>query len=101
MVLVACQLYYSLAFRNSVKSIFRIGIFSNKYLMGAIVLGLLLQLIVICVPAMQSAFKLQMLDLQGWVMAVVLGLIPLVASELHKFFIRVSRKRKMPEREEI
>ena len=101
MVLVACQLYYSLAFRNSVKSIFRIGIFSNKYLMGAIVLGLLLQLIVICVPAMQSVFKLQMLDLQGWVMAVVLGLIPLVASELHKFFIRVSRKRKMPEREEI
>jgi Ca2+-transporting ATPase len=92
MVLVACQLYYSLAFRNSVKSIFRIGIFSNKYLIGAIVLGLLLQLLVIYVPAMQSAFKLQMLDLQGWVMAFVLGLIPLVASELHKIFILVKKK---------
>lgn len=88
MVLVACQLFYALAFRNSVKSIFRIGVFSNKYLIGAIAAGLLLQLIVICVPSMQSAFKLQMLDLNGWITAIVLGLIPLVLSELYKFFIR-------------
>jgi Ca2+-transporting ATPase len=42
MVLVSCQLFYSLTVRNSKKSILQIGIFSNKYLIGAIVLGLLL-----------------------------------------------------------
>ena len=65
MTIISCQLFYSLAFRNSVKSIFQIGVFSNKYLIGAIVLGLLLQLIVIGVPAMQHAFKLEMLDFNG------------------------------------
>ena len=39
MVLVISQLFYSLALRNKSKSIFQIGIFSNKYLTGAIQLG--------------------------------------------------------------
>ena len=93
MVLVACQLYYSLAFRNSTKSILQIGIFSNKYLIGAIVLGLLLQLLVIYIPAIQSAFNLQMLSLRGWIMALILGLFPLMASELNKFFVSARKKR--------
>ncbi|NTV84449.1 MAG: cation-translocating P-type ATPase, partial [Bacteroidales bacterium] len=50
MVLVMCQLFYSLAVRNSSKSIFKTGIFSNKYLVGAISLGIFLQLIVIGIP---------------------------------------------------
>jgi len=95
MVLVACQLYYSLAMRNNTKSIFQIGIFSNKYLIGAIVLGLLLQLIVIYVPAMQRAFNLQMLSLSGWIMALFLGFVPLLVNEIYKIFIRVSKKKIM------
>ena len=94
MVLVMCQLFYSFAVRHASKSIFRIGFFSNKYLTGAIVLGILLQLIVIEIPVMQRAFHLQMLDLQGWLMAISLGLVPLLANEIFKIFIR-SNQRKM------
>lgn len=93
MVLVVCQLFYSLAVRNSIKSIFQIGVFSNKYLIASIVLGVLLQLIVIGIPAMQRAFNLQMLDLRGWIMVIFLGLVPLLLNEFFKIFIRARMKK--------
>jgi Ca2+-transporting ATPase len=93
MVLVICQLFFSLAVRNSSKSIFQIGIFSNKYVTGSILLGVLLQLIVIGIPAMQRAFHLQMLDLRGWLIAFSLGLMPLVLNEIVKIFIRARIKK--------
>jgi Ca2+-transporting ATPase len=93
MTLVACQLFYTLALRNSLKSIFQIGVFSNKYLVGAVVLGLLLQLAVMGLPFMQKAFKLQMLDRQGWVMVILLGLGPLLVNELGKIYLRARRKK--------
>jgi Ca2+-transporting ATPase len=92
MTIIFCQLLYSLTFRNNVKSIFQVGIFSNCYLIGAIVVGLLLQLLVLGVPFIRTAFKLQMLDLQGWINVIALGVIPLAVNEIAKIFIRVSRK---------
>jgi Ca2+-transporting ATPase len=88
MVLVFSQLFYSLALRHESKSIFQVGLFSNKYLAGAIVLGSLLQLIVIMVPTMQTAFHLQMLDMRGWLITFALGLMPLAFNEIFKLFIR-------------
>ena len=92
MVLVMCQLFYSLAVRNSSKSIFQIGLFSNKYLSGAILLGIFLQLTVIEIPLMQRAFHLQMLDFEGWMIAISLGLVPLLFNEFFKIFIRAQKK---------
>ena len=94
MVLVMSQLFYSLAVRHGSKSIFRIGVFSNKYLVGAILLGIFLQLFVIEIPVMQRAFHLQMLDLGGWVTAISLGLVPLLFNEIFKLFIRADKRRK-------
>ena len=93
MVLVFCQLFFSLAVRNSVKSILQIGLFSNKYLIGAILLGVLLQLIVVFIPFMQRAFHLQMLIPRDWLIVVSLGLIPLVFNEIFKIFIRLRLKK--------
>jgi len=96
MVLVMCQLFYSLAIRNSSKSIFQIGILSNKYLVGAIVLGVFLQLTVISIPVLQSAFHLQMLDLRDWLIVIFLGLIPLLFNEVFKIFLRARLKKESP-----
>lgn len=93
MAIISCQLFYSLAMRNSKKSILKVGIFSNMYLLSAIILGLLMQLVVIGIPAMQNAFKLQMLDMRGWLMVLALGLVPLVFSELHKLYLLISAKK--------
>jgi P-type Ca2+ transporter type 2C len=89
MVLVMCQLFFSLAVRSHTKSIFQIGIFSNKTLIGAIVLGLLLQMIVIAVPFLQLAFHLQPLMIRDWLFVVLIGLIPLLFNEVLKIGIRL------------
>lgn len=94
MTIIACQLLYSLTFRNNVKSIFQVGIFSNRYLIGAIVLGFLLQLFVLGVPFMRDAFKLQMLNIGGWINVIALGFIPLAVNEIVKMFVRSSLKNK-------
>ncbi|UFK97867.1 cation-translocating P-type ATPase [Kaistella faecalis] len=88
MVLVFAQLFYSLGLRNMKKSIFEVGFFSNKYLIGAIVLGILLQVLVLFVPLLRDAFKLHMLDQKGWIMAAILGLMPLTAHELYKMLFK-------------
>lgn len=87
-VLAASQLFYSLTMRNSIKSIFQIGVFSNKVLIGAIVVGLLLQLGVISIPFFASAFKLQFLSLLDWGVVILLALIPLAVNEVLKIFLR-------------
>jgi Ca2+-transporting ATPase len=93
LVLVISQLFYSLAVRSSSDSIFKIGIFSNIYLTGSIALGVLLQLLVIGIPVMQKAFNLRMLDLKGWLMAIALGLVPLILNEISKVFVRARKRR--------
>lgn len=93
MVLVVCQLFFALALRHHSKSIFSLGVFTNRYLAGAILLGMLLQLFVIGIPVMQRAFHLQMLDLQGWGIVLALGLVPLLLNEFYKLFIRRKLKK--------
>lgn len=89
MVLVCAQLFYSLGLRNMKKPLYRMRIFANRYLIGAILLGVVLQLLVLWVPTLRDAFKLHMLDQKGWVMAIVLGILPLAALELYKMiFVR-------------
>jgi P-type Ca2+ transporter type 2C len=93
MTIVCCQLLYSLTFRHNEKSIFKTGLFSNKYLVGAVVLGLALQLLVLSVPVMQEAFKLEMLDSRGWINVIALGFVPLIVNEIGKIFIRAKKKK--------
>jgi Ca2+-transporting ATPase len=93
MVLVVSQLFYSMAVRSNSESVFKIGLLSNKYLAASVALGILLQLIVIGVPFMQSAFKLRMLDAKGWLMALLLALIPLIVNELYKIYFRAKRRK--------
>ncbi len=90
LVLVGAQLFYSLGLRNSKKPFYQIKLFSNKFLNGAIFLGLFLQLMLLFIPVLRNAFKLHMPDLNGWLMALGLGLLPLVVLEIYKI---VAQKR--------
>lgn len=86
MTIIACQLFYALTFINPKKTIFNIKLTKHVFLLGAIVLGFLLQLLVLHVPFLASAFKLQPLHLQSWVEIIGLGLIPLIINESLKVF---------------
>jgi Ca2+-transporting ATPase len=87
-VLVMSQLFYSLALRSSYKSIFKLGLFTNKYLIGALVIGIGLQLLVLNVTPLQQAFRLQPLAPTDWILVIALGLIPSFFNELVKIVVR-------------
>lgn len=86
-VLAASQLFYSLAMRNPTKSILQIGLFSNMYLIGAIVTGFLLMVGVISVPFLSSAFKVHNLGFKDWGLVILFGLVPLIVNEIIKIFL--------------
>ena len=90
-VLAAAQLFYSLSMRSATKSIFQVGLFTNKPLIGAIIAGFVLQLGVISIPFLASAFKVQNLSLQDWGLVFGFALIPLVVNELIKVGLRLKK----------
>lgn len=85
-VLSVSQLVHSLNMRNKKKSIFKIGLLSNKYLIGAIVLGILLQNFIIIIPALARAFSVHSLSLTDWGFVTILSLMPLILNEIVKLF---------------
>lgn len=88
LTLIACQLFYSLSFRHDYKSIFTVGIFSNQMLILAILLGFALQIMIIYTPVLREAFRLQAVGINEWIFVLILGLLPLLSSEIIKFFKR-------------
>ncbi|GGE27662.1 cation-translocating P-type ATPase [Sphingobacterium cellulitidis] len=91
LTIIACQLFYSLSFRHEYKSIFRVGIFSNKYLVFAIILGFALQLMVLFVPILRESFKLQVIGIYDWLKVIGLGLVPLLVNEMIKLFSKKAK----------
>lgn len=91
-VLAASQLFYSLSMRNPIKSIFQVGLFSNKSLIGAIIIGLVLQLVVINVPFLATAFAVHSLPPKDVIIVVAFSLIPLLVNELIKAVNRIFDK---------
>jgi Ca2+-transporting ATPase len=87
-VLAISQLFYSLSMRSESKSIFQVGLFTNKYLLGAILIGLILQIGVISIPFLATAFKVQFLSFGDWGLVIGLGLVPLIVNEIIKVFRR-------------
>jgi len=82
------QLIHSLNMRSSDKSIFKIGLFSNMYLIYAMVVGIALQMAVIYIPPIARMFNVIPLTLADWGLVMVLSLIPLVINEIIKLFIK-------------
>ncbi len=86
-VLAASQLFYALSVRHARKSIFKVGLFTNKYLIGAILIGLILQFGVISLPFLATAFKVQMLSINDWLLVFGFALVPLFVNEIIKFIM--------------
>lgn len=92
-VLSISQLFFALNMRNSKKSIFTIGIFTNKPLIASIAFGILIQFIIISIPFFSVVFKVYSLTLRDWGIALLISIVPLATNEILKFFIRLNDKR--------
>ncbi|WP_272507348.1 calcium-translocating P-type ATPase, PMCA-type [Clostridium aestuarii] len=84
MVMSISELVHSLNMRNSEKSIFKIGFFTNKPLILSILLGILLQNTLLFIPAFRNIFKVYKLNIYDWKWIIILSIMPLLFNEIAK-----------------
>ncbi len=85
------ELFRAYTVRSERASLFQIGVFSNKYMQYAVGLSITLLLIVCAVPFLQPIFNTHFLSLREWSVVLGLALMPAVAEEITKFFLRRSK----------
>ncbi|MGL5206980.1 MAG: cation-translocating P-type ATPase [Acidaminococcaceae bacterium] len=91
-VLASSQLFYSISLRHETKSILQIGLFTNRYLLGAIFVGIILQMSVIEIDALAAVFKCVDLNTHDWQMVFVFACVPLIVNEIEKLVTRIMSK---------
>jgi P-type Ca2+ transporter type 2C len=82
------QMAHVLNCRSLDKSIFKLGVFSNRYLTLAILSTIVLQGLVIYVPFLQFAFRTVPLNIADWLMISAVALSPILAVEARKLISR-------------
>lgn len=77
------ELIHSVNVRTE-KSIFKSSLFKNIYLVGALALGIGLQVIVTTIPSVCKLFQVTSLNLAQWLIVLVISIMPIVLIELQK-----------------
>jgi len=88
-----CELFRAYTVRSERASVFRLGLFSNKYMQYAVALSIVLMLLVVNVPFLQTVFNTHFLSWDKWLMVVGLALLPAIAEEFTKLYLRKSEQR--------
>jgi Ca2+-transporting ATPase len=87
------QLVHAFNMRSK-NSIFRIDLLDNLFLIGALIIGVIMQVSVISVPYLSAIFKVSPLHHEQWMAVAALSFMPLVIVELQKLFTGLSEHKK-------
>jgi Ca2+-transporting ATPase len=90
-VVCLSQMGHVLAIRSESRSLFSIGLLSNKPLFAAVLLTFLLQFLITYIPFLQSVFKTQSLSLNEFVLVGVASSLVFFAVEIDK---AISKRKK-------
>lgn len=85
-LVVFSEMFNAFNWRSDRYSIFSLGLFTNKPLIYAVLTTIILQLVVIYVPFLQTAFKTVPLSLSEWGVVLALASTTLISMELVKYF---------------
>src|ERR671911_282772 len=91
--LTLSQLSHVMAIRSGDESLFRVGLLSNKPLLGAVTLTFVLQLLAIYTPFFQRFLETEALPLADLAIAVALSTIIFWAVEIEKWLARKKHSR--------
>lgn len=87
-LLIIIQMVQAFNARSDRHSVFQLGLFSNKWLLGAIVSSLVLTVIMVEVPFIQGYLHTTSLNPEDWGIIVGSSIIVLVVEEIRKLFVR-------------
>ncbi len=90
-VLCLTQLGHVLAIRSEKESLFTMGLFSNKFLLGAVVLTFVLQMTTIYVPFLNPIFKTTPLTVTELTIVLASSSVVFIAVEIEKLIRRRSK----------
>lgn len=83
-ILVVAQLTHAFNCRSDRRSLFQLGVWSNKALVAGVALSLGLQAMIIFSPLVREIFRVTPFDPEHWILAFGIGVLPLIAMELWK-----------------
>ena len=86
--LIVSELFRAYTARSEEHSIFKLGIFSNKYIVGGTLLSFVLLLIVMYIPFFQPIFETMAFNGSQWLIALGFSIIPAVVAEVSKPIFR-------------
>ena len=86
-VLGISQLLHAFNMRSE-KSVINKGFFKNKFLVFALLLGIVLQISIVSIPVLSGIFKVVPLSLNEWLICAILAIMPIPIVELQKKFIK-------------
>ena len=78
------ELIHSFNIRSDDTSLFEIGVFKNKYLVGAFLLGFILQASVVLIKPIANIFDVVALDKTQWLYTIIISILPIVIIEIKK-----------------
>ena len=84
--LILAELFRAYGARSERISVFKLGLFSNRFMNVSVAGSVALLLAVIYIPGVNAIFDNVALAPILWLPIVGLALIPFVASEIHKLF---------------
>jgi Ca2+-transporting ATPase len=94
LTLSLCELFRAYTVRSERASLFKIGVFSNKWMQYAVGLSIGLLLLVCATPFLQPIFNTHFLTLNEWLIVISLALIPAMSEEITKFFLRIGERQR-------
>lgn len=90
--LTLSQLFHAFDVRSENRSIFHIGVFSNKAMNEAFLVGLAMQMSVLCLPPLQRLFSVVFLTPLEWLTVGLLAVAPVFVCEVEKAVRRLLRR---------
>lgn len=91
--LTLSQLFHAFDVRSEDRSLWSIGICSNKSMNEAFLIGLAMQMSVLCLPPLQKIFSVVFLTPIQWLAVLTLAITPVLVCEGIKFCRRLVKKR--------
>jgi len=88
MTLSLCELFRAYTARSERISVFKLGVFSNRFMQYAVGLSITLLLLVVSVPFLQPVFNTHFPSPREWAVVLGLALVPATAEELTKMYLR-------------
>lgn len=89
--LLICELLNVYNTRSDRRSFFKVPLLSNKYLLGAVLISLIANFVLIYTPPLANLFQLSPIPLIDWLIIIPLSFLTVAAEEIIKWYWRTHK----------